>query len=73
MEGQIKEMRTMIEYARSGNVQWSESFQQKVESIQEDIHWLFLIAGTILYFYIYAGNFNTLHFNKYILQDMCSQ
>lgn len=41
-------MRTVIEHVHNGNCQWSESFQQKIDTIHEDIHWMFLIAGTNL-------------------------
>ncbi|KAL5234349.1 hypothetical protein ACI65C_001759 [Semiaphis heraclei] len=49
IEGQIKEMRTIIEQVHScGSCQWPESFQQKIDAVNEDIHWMFLIAGHIL-------------------------
>ncbi|CAI6367793.1 unnamed protein product [Macrosiphum euphorbiae] len=49
IEGQIKEMRTVIEHVHSsGSYQWPESFQQKIDAVNEDIHWMFLIAGHIL-------------------------
>ncbi|XP_026810149.1 exportin-4-like [Rhopalosiphum maidis] len=49
IEGQIKEMRTIIEHVHSsGSCQWPESFQQKIDAVNEDIHWMFLIAGHIL-------------------------
>ncbi|XP_050429581.1 exportin-4-like [Adelges cooleyi] len=49
IEGQIKEMRTVIEHVHSGGgSNWSESFQQHVDSIHENIHWMFLIAGHVL-------------------------
>ncbi|XP_025409215.1 exportin-4-like isoform X2 [Sipha flava] len=48
IEGEIKNMRTIIEHVHSGNCQWSESFQQKINTIHENIHWMFLIAGHIL-------------------------
>lgn len=49
IEGQIKEMRTIIEQVHScGSCQWPESFQQKIDAVNEDIHWMFLIAGNVL-------------------------
>lgn len=49
IEGQIKNMRTIIEHVHNKNCQWSESFQQKIDTIHEDIHWMFLIAGINLW------------------------
>lgn len=42
-------MRTVIEHVHNGNFQWSKSFQQKIDIIHENIHWMFLIAGTKLW------------------------
>jgi len=42
-------MRIIIEHVhRSGSCQWPESFQQKIDAVNEDIHWMFLIAGNVL-------------------------
>lgn len=39
-------MRVILEQVHSDrSCQWSESFQQKINAIHEDIHWMFLIAG----------------------------
>lgn len=46
IEGQIKELRVIIEHIHSsGSCSWSESVQKKIDGIHEDIHWMFLIAG----------------------------
>lgn len=50
INSQIKELRIIIEHIHnSGSCQWSESIQKKINSIHEDIHWMFLIAGMDLY------------------------
>lgn len=42
-------MRAIIEHVHgSGSCQWPESFQQKIDAVNEDIHWMFLIAGNFL-------------------------
>lgn len=39
-------MRSIIESIQMGeNYQMSNYFQQKMDTIHEDIHWMFLIAG----------------------------
>lgn len=50
IEGQIKELRIIIEHIHnSGSCQWPESVQKKINSIHDDIHWMFLIAGKDTY------------------------
>ncbi|XP_050536237.1 exportin-4-like isoform X2 [Daktulosphaira vitifoliae] len=49
LENRIKDLRTAIEHIHSsGSNNWSESFQQHIDSIHEDMHWMFLIAGHVL-------------------------
>jgi len=39
-------MRVIFEQVHNNrSCQWSESFQQQINIIHEDIHWMFLIAG----------------------------
>lgn len=39
----------IIERVHNTNCPWSETHQQKIDAIHEDIHWMFLIAGNLIF------------------------
>lgn len=42
-------MQMTIEQVHNLSCQWSENYQQKIDDIHENIHWLFLIAGNLIF------------------------